>query len=63
MIGATLLLYVVGLPLTTAVPAASSVAALLVAHALFVNGPVDTMSAPVADQSASSGHTFSGNAD
>lgn len=41
LLGITAVLLVAGLPLTVAVPGGASVSALLVGHALFVNGPVD----------------------
>lgn len=37
----TIALSVFGVPLTTAVPVGGGAAALLVGHALFINGPVD----------------------
>ncbi len=42
LLGITTVLSVVGFPLTLAVPAGASVAGLVVGHALFVNGPVDS---------------------
>lgn len=41
LFGVTIALYVFGIPLTSAVPVGGAVSALLVGHALFVNGPVD----------------------
>lgn len=40
LLGITTTLSIVGFPLTMAVPAGASVAALVIGHALFVNGPV-----------------------
>lgn len=37
----TIVLSVFGVPLTTAVPVGGGASALLVGHALFINGPVD----------------------
>ena len=42
LFGISAALSVVGISLTTAVPLAASVAVLVVGHALFVNGPVET---------------------
>ncbi|WP_101297911.1 hypothetical protein [Halegenticoccus soli] len=42
LLGITTMLSVVGFPLTTAVPVAASVSGLVIGHALFVNGPVDS---------------------
>lgn len=46
LLGITLSLSLLGLPLTTAVPIGGGVSALLVGHALFVNGPVAEPEAP-----------------
>jgi hypothetical protein len=40
LLGITTTLSIVGFPLTMAVPAGASVAALVIGHALFINGPV-----------------------
>jgi hypothetical protein len=40
LLGITTALSIVGFPLTMAVPAGASVAALVIGHALFINGPV-----------------------
>ena len=42
LLGLTGLLLVTGMGLTTAVPLGAGVSGLVVGHALFVNGPVDT---------------------
>ena len=42
LLGITAVLTIVGFPLTLAVPTGASVAGLVIGHALFVNGPVDT---------------------
>jgi len=42
LVGVTAVLNVAGLAVTMAVPLGAGVAVLLVGHALFVNGPVDT---------------------
>ena len=39
-------LAVIGVSLTTAIPLASVVAVGLIGHAMFVNGPIDSASAP-----------------
>ncbi|WP_049893818.1 hypothetical protein [Halogranum rubrum] len=41
LLGITAVLSVVGFPLAMAVPAGGGVAALVIGHALFVNGPVN----------------------
>jgi hypothetical protein len=53
LFGITATLTLSGVALTTAVPVASSVAASLVAHALFVNGPGGVSKEEVPDASAS----------
>ena len=45
LVSVTAVLNVSGIALSTAVPLGAGVAVLLVGHALFVNGPVDTASA------------------
>lgn len=52
----TITLSVLGIPLSTAVPVGGGAAALLVGHALFVNGPVDD-TPEVPDATASAGPT------
>lgn len=42
LLGFTALLQVAGVSLTAAIPVASSVPVLLIGHALFVNGPVES---------------------
>ncbi|RBI61826.1 hypothetical protein DMJ13_14170 [halophilic archaeon] len=44
LVSVTAALNVVGVALSTAVPLGAGVSVLLVGHALFVNGPVDTAS-------------------
>lgn len=53
LLGITATLMLSGVALTTAVPVASSVAASLVAHALFVNGPSDVASEQMPNAAAS----------
>ncbi|WP_396612345.1 hypothetical protein ACH9L7_03440 [Haloferax sp. S1W] len=55
LVGITGSLVVVGMQLTTAVPMAAGVAALLTGHALFVNGP--SSSTPVRRRNDHAGHT------
>lgn len=54
LVGFSGALYGIGLGLTTAVPIGAAVAAALVAHAMFVNAPVDvTDSAPSSQRTPS----------
>jgi hypothetical protein len=59
MLGVTAVLFAVGVSLTAAVPVGAGASALLVGHALFVNGPtspvasVETVDAPDAPAAAS----------
>ena len=41
LLGVTIALSVLGIPLSAAVPVGGGASALLIGHALFVNGPVD----------------------
>lgn len=50
----TIALSVIGIPLEAAVPVGGGASALLVGHALFVNGPVDD-TAEVPDAAATAG--------
>jgi hypothetical protein len=54
LLGVTGILSVVGLPLTSAVPIGAAVAALVVGHALFVNGPSDSTPTPTTSDSNAS---------
>lgn len=50
LLGITGLLTAAGVSLTMAVPPAAGIAVLLIGHAMFVNGPVDTVEAPTPPQ-------------
>jgi hypothetical protein len=59
LVGVTGVLNVAGLAATTAVPVGAGVAVLLVGHALFVNGPVDTSPSSTSTSARSSSSTRS----
>lgn len=50
LLGITAALSVVGLPLAMAVPAGGGVSALVIGHALFINGPVNPTPQPTGPQ-------------
>ncbi|WP_433624820.1 hypothetical protein [Halomicrococcus sp. NG-SE-24] len=55
LVSVTAALNVVGVALSTAVPLGAGVSVLLVGHALFVNGPVDTASSSSPGSAPNSG--------
>ena len=55
LLGITALLALTGLPVQMAVPVGGGVAALLIAHAMFVRGPVTSSTTEAPDTSAASG--------
>lgn len=55
LVGVTGTLSAAGLALTTAVPLGAGVSVLLVGHALFVNGPVDSPASSPSPSTRSSG--------
>jgi hypothetical protein len=63
LVGVTGVLNVAGLAVTMAVPLGAGVAVLLVGHALFVNGPVDTGSSSSSTSAHSSGSSPVNSAD